>query len=82
MQNTAINFKVCVNNDHTRIDPAIRDLKNDFDVSYESDLELITIRYYDDATIKRLMVNKDLLLEQRSKKTIQMVVRDREFKKD
>ena len=76
MQNTAINFKVCVNNDQAILNAVIRDLRNDFDVSYESDLELITIRYYDDATIKRLMVNKDLLIEQRSRKTIQMVVRD------
>jgi aspartate kinase len=82
MQNTAINFKVCVNDDHTRINPVINDLRNDFDVSYEPYLELITIRYYDDATIKRLMVNKDLLLEQRSRKTIQMVVRDLGLKKD
>jgi aspartate kinase len=78
MQNTAINFKVCVNNDPTRIEPVVRDLRNDFDVSYEADLELITIRYYDDATVKRLMAGKELLLEQKTSKTIQMVVRDRE----
>ncbi len=75
MQNTAINFKVCVNEDQTRINPVIQDLKQDYDVSYESDLELITIRYYDDKTINRTMVNKELILEQRSKETIQMVVR-------
>jgi aspartate kinase len=78
MQNTAINFKVCVNNDRTRIEPVVRDLRNDFDVSYEADLELITIRYYDEATVKRLMAGKELLLEQKSSKTIQMVVRSRE----
>jgi aspartate kinase len=76
MQNTAINFKVCVNNDRTRINPVLKDLRKDYDVSYESDLELITIRYYDEKTINRTMVNKELLLEQRSKETIQMVVRD------
>jgi len=76
MQNTAINFKVCVNNDQTRINPVVQDLKQDYNVSYESELVLITIRYYDDKTIKRTMVNKELLLEQKSKETIQMVVRD------
>jgi aspartate kinase len=78
MQNTAINFKVCVNNDRTRIEPVVRDLRNDFDVSYEAGLELITIRYYDDKTVKRLMAGKELLLEQKSSKTMQMVVRNRE----
>lgn len=76
MQNTAINFKVCVNNDQTRINPVVQSLKEDFDISYEADLELITIRYYDNNTIKRTMLNKELLLEQRSKETIQMVVKD------
>jgi aspartate kinase len=80
MQNTAINFKVCVNNDPAKVQPVISDLRNDFDVSYEADLELITIRYYDDATVKRLMEGKELLLEQRSSKTIQMVVRNRKLK--
>lgn len=76
MQNTAINFKVCVNNDRTRIDPVLHDLKKDYYVSYEPDLELITIRYYDEKTIRRTTNNKELLLEQRSKETIQIVVRD------
>ena len=76
MQNTAISFKVCVNNDRTRINPVVENLKKDFDISYETGLELITIRYYDDTTINRVMVNKELLLAHRSKETIQMVVKD------
>ncbi len=76
MQNTAVSFKVCVNNDKTRIEPVLQRLQQNFDISHESGLELITILYYNDKTIKRVMVNKELLLEHRSKKTIQMVVRD------
>jgi aspartate kinase len=76
MQNTAVSFKVCVNNDKTRMEPVMKKLQQIFNVSYESGLELITILYYNDATIKRVMVNKELLLEHKSKKTIQMVVRD------
>ncbi len=45
-------------------------------MSYSEGLELITIRYYDDSTIARVLVNKDLLLTQRTKSTIQMVVKD------
>lgn len=76
MQNTAVSFKVCVNNDKTRIEPVLKQLHQTFDISDEPGLELITILYYNDATIKRVMVNKELLLEHKSKKTIQMVVRD------
>ncbi len=76
MQNSAVSFDVCVNNDPSRIPQVLADLEKDFRVSSSTGLELITIRYYDDATIQRVLVNKDLLLTQRTKKTIQMVVKD------
>jgi aspartate kinase len=76
MQNSAISFDVCVNNDLTRISSVLTDLEKEFRVSNTPGLELITIRYYDEDTIKRVLVNKDLLLSQRTKSTIQMVVRD------
>jgi aspartate kinase len=76
MQNSAISFDICVNNDQSRIPAVLADLEKDFRVSSTTGLELITIRYYDDATIARVLVNKDLVLTQRTKSTIQMVVRD------
>ncbi len=77
MQNSAVSFDVCVNNDRSRIPTVIEDLEKDFRVSYTTGLELITIRYFDEGTIARVLVNKDLLLTQRTKSTIQMVVRDK-----
>ncbi len=76
MQNSAVSFKVLVNDDATRLNPVISDLQKVFNVEVLRGLELITIRYYDDATIERVMKNKDLVLEQRNKQTIQMVVKD------
>ena len=46
-----------------------------FRVSYNEGFELITIRYYDQATIDRVLVDKTLLLEQKSRYTVQLVVR-------
>jgi aspartate kinase len=76
MQNSAISFDVCVNNDRSRIPGVIAELEKEFRVGFTTGLELITIRYFDDATIARVLVNKDLLLSQRTKTTIQMVVKD------
>ena len=76
MQNSAVSFDVCVNNDTSRIPGVLADLKKEFRVTSTTGLELITIRYYDDVTIARVLVNKDLLLTQRTKSTIQMVVKD------
>lgn len=76
MQNTAVSFKVCVGNDTSRIPSIINELQEHFDTSQTTGLELVTIRYYDDATIQRVMVNKEMILQQRSRQTIQLVVRD------
>lgn len=76
MQNSAVSFDVCVNNDMSRIPLVLADLEKEFRVTSSSGLELITIRYYDDETIRRVIVNKELLLTQKTKNTIQMVVRD------
>lgn len=76
MQNSAVSFDVCVNNDLSRIPLIFADLEKDFRVTSTAGLELITIRFYDDNTIKRVLVNKELLLTQRTRNTVQMVVRD------
>lgn len=75
-QNTAVSFQVCVNNDKRKVRQVIDELEESFRVFYETGLELITIRYFDDETIKRVMVNKTLLVEQRGVQNIQLIVRD------
>jgi aspartate kinase len=77
MQNSAVSFQVCVNNAPLRLLRLIEDLNREFKVNYETGLELITIRYYDDQTIRRVMENKEFLLEQKNHRNIQLVVRDR-----
>lgn len=74
MQNTAISFSVVVDNSN-RVPALLAQLKQDFRVSYNEGLELITIRYYDQSTIDRVLVGKTLLLEQKSRYTVQLVVR-------
>lgn len=75
MQNTAISFSVVVDDDFGRVPALLEQLKQDFRVSYNDGLELITIRYYDQATIDRVLIDKKLLLEQKSRYTVQLVVR-------
>ncbi len=76
MQNTAISFSVVVDNNPDRVPTLLGLLKQDFRVSYNDGLELITIRYYDQGTIDRVLPNKKLLLEQKSRYTVQLVVKD------
>lgn len=76
MQNTAISFSVVVDTKPERNARLIERLKEDFRVTYNEGLELVTIRYYDQSTIDRVLVNKKLLLEQKSRYTVQLVVKD------
>lgn len=77
MQNSALKFVICINNDKRKLPQIMEQLEAEFKVSYETGLELITIRYFDESTIERVMINKDLILEHRDKKNIQLIVRDR-----
>ena len=76
MQLSAISFSVCVDMDSKKIPPLIHRLQNDYKVLYNDELELITIRYYDQSTLERVCVNKEILLEQKSRYTVQLVVRN------
>jgi len=76
MQLSAISFSVCVDMDDKKIKPLIHTLQSDYKVLYNDSLELVTIRYYDQSTIDRVCVNKEILMEQKSRYTVQLVVRN------
>ena len=76
MQNSATSFQICVNNDKNRIERITVDLGVQFNIKWENELELVTIRYYDQQTIDRVTVQKEIILEQRNKTTAQMVMRN------
>lgn len=75
MQLSAINFSVCTDNDAQKIPALLAELQNDFKVLYNENLELCTIRYYDQSTLDRVCINKQILLEQKSRYTAQMVLK-------
>lgn len=75
MQNTALSFSVSVDHDERKISKLITMLESKFVVKYNTGLELITIRHYDQATIERVSGNKEIILEEKSRHTVQLVAR-------
>ncbi|MFS8615920.1 MAG: aspartate kinase [Solitalea sp.] len=75
MQNTAISFSVSVD-DSEKVETLIEKLREKYKVLYNTGMELITIRYYNQETIDRVLKNKQLFLEQKSRYTVQLVVKD------
>ena len=76
MQNSAISFSVSVDADERKLPDLIKTLQKQYRVLYNDNLELITIRYYDQATIDRVTIDKKVLLEVKSRYTVQLVVKD------
>jgi len=76
MQLSAISFSVCVDMDEKKVPELVTELQKDYKVLYNENVELVTIRYYDQSTIDRVCINKQILLEQKSRYTVQLVVRN------
>lgn len=75
MQLSAISFSVCCDDDE-KIAELISNLSKLFKVLYNKEVELMTVRYFNADTISNLTQNKIVLLEQRSRYTVQMVMKN------
>ena len=75
MQNSAVSFSVSIDDGEKKIPALIDELMKEFHVLYNQNLELITIRHYDQFTIDRVITGKEVLLELKTRNTIQMVVK-------
>jgi len=51
MQNSALSFSVCVDNIPEKVLPFIEEMKKHFDIKYNDNLHLITIRHYTSQSI-------------------------------
>ena len=73
MRNTAISFMVCVPNQPERLKGFFAEVEKDFTIVKEENVELVTIRHYQEDTITEMKKGKIVLLEERIRKTFQMV---------
>ena len=74
MQNSAVAFTVCLDNDN-RVKPLVMDLRGDYEVKWNEGLELLTVRHPDEATLVMLTEGREVLLEQRSRVTARFVLK-------
>ena len=75
MQSTALSFSVCFDMDRVKTPALLRDLKKNFNVKHNTEMELITVRHYEKAGIEDLLKGREVLMEQKSRTTLQMVVK-------
>jgi aspartate kinase len=75
MQNSAISFSVVVDNNPQKMPQLINELKPFYKVLYNENLDLVTIRHYNQPAIDKVVDGKIVLLEQKSRNTIRMVLK-------
>lgn len=75
IQNSAISFSVCIDNKFQNADKLIEHLKAKFKVKYNKGVTLLTIRHYDDKTLKDMTKGKRVLLKQFTQETVQLVIK-------
>ena len=72
MQNSAVSFSLCIDNSKNSV-KFLNELRNKFDVLYNSNLVLYTIRHYNNQSLSSFIKNKKIILEQKSRNTVQLI---------
>ena len=74
MQNSALSFTVCADNEPDALNHLFKTLEDEFNLKYNTDLELITIRHYTEELVEKITQDKTIFAEQKNRTTIQLVV--------
>ena len=75
MQTSALSFTVCFDFNEDRFEPLLQKLCEEFNVKYNNNLTLVTVRHHDEKKLEELTSDRVVLLEQISRNTAQMVVK-------
>lgn len=76
MQNSALSFSIALDKDKIDIQKLLNLFQDSFNVKYNENLELVTIRHFDQATIDRVTEGKEIVIEQKTKQTVRFLMRD------
>lgn len=75
MQNSAISFSFCIDFRESKVKALIEQLREHFEVYYNTGLTLITIKNYDEKTFDAFRKKPGILMEQSSRSTLQLLLK-------
>ena len=73
VQNSAVSCYFALDVDDLQIDALVEELSKHFKVKYNSGLDLLTVRHYHDEDVDLLLNDKEVLLTQKNRTTIQVL---------
>jgi aspartate kinase len=74
IQNSAISFSVCIDNKFDKFDDFYNDLKHQFKIDVQKNVDLYTVRHFDEKAIDMIENKGESLLTQINKETSQIVI--------
>ncbi|HEV2833302.1 MAG TPA: aspartate kinase [Hanamia sp.] len=75
-QNTAISLLICVDDIPEKTEQIALQASEIFEVQIQKNLSLLTVRHYTPEIIKKLSENKEIVLEQRTQETVQLLLKE------
>ncbi len=76
IQNSAISFSVCLEDNFNAFNKLYEKLKLNYLCLYNKNVSLFTIRHFTKASILKIEKNKEVLVKQLSRETVQLVVKN------
>jgi aspartate kinase len=75
-QNTAISLFICMDDTPEKIEKIAQQADQRFDVQIEKNLTLLTIRHYTGEFLEQLTRNREIVLQQKTRETIQVLMKE------
>jgi aspartate kinase len=75
MENSAISFSLVFDYDDYKLNSLLQELNKSYQVLYNEALSLMTVRHFDESIVKKLTADKEIILEQRNRNTLRMLLK-------
>ena len=75
MQNTALSFSIVIDSKRVNIQQILEEFSSEYEVRYNSGLQLLTIRHYTPEIIQELVGEKEILMQQYSRSTTRLILK-------
>lgn len=72
---SAVSIDVCVDDERQKVEALLTELKSEYSVYYNENVELLSIRHYTPEAVEKVTGGTDILLEQKTRSTVRYVVR-------
>lgn len=75
LQTSAISISIVIEKELFKLEKLIQNLKNQFEIRYNENLQLITVKNHNQKLMEKLVLGKEVLLEQMTRTTFQVLVK-------